>query len=233
MKTSWLLVPLFAASLASAATNLVEPLSNGLQLSMTGPEIKNKFGAPAGSFDARTLNYPGWTVQVGGRREEIWHLTLKKDVKLACGIGPGSSRADVQRAFGAADRATSGQYKLAFSYDGDVVREIKIDPAGSGFVPAGTEATAPATKKRAGIAGTWHGSGGTMGLLELKPNGTYTSPNGGKGRWKATSDGVRFTGALKAWNGGEAKFTSENKDTLEFHWQDEKGNKHYFAFSKD
>lgn len=211
MKTSWLLVPLLLAFRASAATNLVDPLSNGLQLSMTGPQIKEKFGAPP---------YAGWSVETSGRREEIKRVTLSKDVRLASGIGPGSSRADVQRAFGAADRAEVGAYSLTFSYAGDRVSEVRIESAGR------------RAKKRAGTAGTWRGTGGTVGLLELKPDGTYTSPDGGKGRWKTAPDGVVFTGALKAWNGGRAKFTDEKHETLEFSWQDEKGRKRYFAFSK-
>lgn len=160
---------LIFAGVVFAAVNHVEPLSNGLSLGMTGPQIRQQFGEPAHrSWDARSLSYPGFTVQVGGGRQEIWHLTLKKGVSLSCGIGVGSARDDVEKVFGASEAPVEGQYKLLFTYKGDRVSGIRIDPA-SGSFAASAE---PASALPASFVGTWHGVGSTIGQLELKPDGT-------------------------------------------------------------
>ncbi|MDD5302838.1 MAG: hypothetical protein PHS14_06970 [Elusimicrobia bacterium] len=228
------LLCLLAAPAAGGGKNPVEPLSNGLALTMTGPEIKKKFGAPTEkTFDARTFGYPGFSVNTGGRRQEIWHLTLKKGVKLSSGIGAGSSRSDVEKVFGSADEATAGPYKLTFTYAGDAVSKIKIDPANGSFAEAqgAPPAAAAAPASGDGLVGTWDGVGSTLGRIDLAADGTYSSPNGGKGTWKATRDGAVFTGPLAAWNGGRARLSHLSRETLEFQWTGKNG-KQYFAFGK-
>lgn len=225
---------LLLACAAWAASNDVEPLSNGLSVSMTGPQIKKKFGEPAHrSWDARSLDYPGFTVQVGGSSQEIWHLTLKKGVLLSCGVGVGSSRAEVEKVFGAADEAAQGRYKLFFSYAGDKVSKIRIDPADESSAPSRKPSQAQAPAPPGSYAGAWHGAGSTIGKLELKADGTYTSPNGGEGTWQPTEDGVLFTGPLAAWNGGRAKRRMASRELLEFHWTKPDGTKYYFVFARD
>lgn len=230
----WALPLLLAAVAVRAESNLVEPLSNGLSLSMTGPEIQKKFGPPTEKgFDARTFGYPGFSVNVGGRDLGIWHLTLKKGVTLACGVGVGSSRADVVRAFGSADGATSGPYKLAFSYSGDKVAKIRVDPASGSFSPA--PAANPAAKAPAGadpLVGNWRGLAHTIATIELKADGTYSGANGGHGTWKREGGEVVFTGPLAAWNGGRARLSHLSRETLEFEWRDARGAKNYFALGK-
>lgn len=223
------------APAAFAEKNPVEPLSNGLSLAMTGPEIKKAFGAPTErTYDARTFGYAGFSVNTGGRRQEIWHLTLKKGVRLSSGIGVGSSRADVEKVFGAADEATAGRYKLTFAYAGDAVSRIRIDPANGSFAAEGAAeapAAAAAAPSGSGLVGTWHGVGSTIGRIDLAADGTYSSPNGGKGTWRATPEGAVFTGPLAAWNGGRARLSHLSRETLEFQWTGKNG-KQYFAFGK-
>lgn len=220
-------------SSARAGSNPVQPLSNGLALSMTGPEIKKKFGDPTyKTFDARTFGYDSFTVNVGGRRQEIWHLTLKKGVTMSSGIGVGSSRAEVERVFGAAQEAIAGQYALKFTYAGDKVSAVKIDPADDSFKPeaaAAEKGALPAPE--GGILGGWHGAGSTIGRLELKADGTYSSPNGGHGTWSREGDEIVFTGPLAAWNGGRGKLS--RPDLIEFKWKSRELGKQYFVFSKD
>ena len=235
-----LIASLLAAVLAlpaAAAKNLVELLSNGLSLTMTGPQIKKKFGEPTErTFDARTFGYPGFTVNVGGRDQEIWHLTLKRGVTLACGVGVGSSRSEVERAFGSAEQAVTGPYKVFFSYSGGAVSKIRVDPSGGSFAAAAdrtaqTPELEPPAARGPGLVGRWHGLAHTIATLELHADGTYSSANGGRGTWKAVPGGAVFTGPLKAWNGGHG--TLRGADVLEFEWKDAKGYKYYFALGQD
>lgn len=115
---------------AARAGNLVEPLSNGLLLSWDVKQIREQFGAGQSSWDARTITFNGFRVAVGGREDKIWHLHLTAPgACLNSGIAYGSTRAEVQRVFGASYGTTYGQYKLTFSYDGDRLVDIGIDPA--------------------------------------------------------------------------------------------------------
>jgi hypothetical protein len=131
-------------SIIANAQNLVEPLSNGLKLSMTKQDIVGKFGSPTDvTWDDRSFGYDNFFVMVGGQKEEIWHLTLKKNIRFNCGVGIGSSKADVQKYFGSsADELTYDQYKIYFYYSGNVINKIKIDPANSSFVPVAVKNTA-------------------------------------------------------------------------------------------
>jgi hypothetical protein len=100
---------------------------------------------------------------------------------------------------------------------------------------ANTGAERPAERRpsepsrNAGVVGTWHGVGGTMGKIELLPNGTYTSNGEVAGRYEVRGNEVVFTGNLAAWNGGRA--TLKN-DVMEFYWKNPSGATNYFAFGK-
>lgn len=82
----------------------------------------------------------------------------------------------------------------------------------------------------AGVVGTWQGVGGTMGKIELHPDGTYTSNRAPAGRYQVSGNQVTFTGNLAAWNGGHA--TLKRPDLMEFYWKSPSGGINYFAFAK-
>ena len=245
MNTRWNLQHLAFATLlcgaaigvAGAQKNPVEPLSNGLPLSWTKRQIVDRFGEPTKpSWDSRTFGYDGFGVMVGGAREEIWRLTIDgPGVRLASGIGVGSSAADVARVFGSRSSATVDQYALEFSYDGDRVSKIKIDPANGSFTPVTASKTAKVTRgavggtatgaAKASLAGKWFGQN-VAAQITIDPNGTYSSPNGGRGRWRLEGADVVFTGPLAAWNHGRASFKNGN---LEFSWKTPEGASQYFV----
>jgi hypothetical protein len=207
----------------------------GLMLSWTKAQIVQKFGEPTKvTWDARTFGYAGFGVMVGGRREEIWHFTINgPEVRLASGIGVGSSAADVVRVFGQRSSVTVDQYALTFKYDGDRVTTIKIDPANGSFtaLPSGETGKAGNAGKIAqpvksnSLVGTWYGAN-FVGQIEVNANGMYTSQNSGSGRWRMDGNDVVFTGSLVAWNNGRATL---NKGNLEFYWTTPAGAKQYFA----
>lgn len=218
-------------SAPDATGNHVEPLSNGLRLSWTSREIKKTFGAGVPSWDSRTITYPSFRVAVGGAEEKIWHLHLTgSDVSLNSGIRPGSTRAEVQRAFGNADKTTYDQYELTFQYDGDKLIDIGIRPAAGEFTPFAERTPAASEAKTAktpaaSILGTWWGVQ-SMTQIDIKADGTYASPNGGKGTWRMTGDEIVFTGALAGWNNGRAKLTKGG--WIEFLWKDQSGAAYLF-----
>lgn len=74
--------------------------------------------------------------------------------------------------------------------------------------------------------GTWYGAN-VLAQITIHPDGTYTSPNGGHGTWQASGRTIHFTGALAAWNGGNA--TLSDKNAIEFKWQTPQLGKQYFA----
>jgi hypothetical protein len=219
---------------ASKAGNLVEPLSNGMLLTMTKGDILQRFGEPTErGWDARTFGYDDFGVSVGGSREEIWHFTIKRDICLNSGVTIGSSRAEVAKAFGRADRVDYKQYRLEFSYADERVSQIKIDPVESfkpypqfieGATPAKGSTTNPTPTPRS-ILGTWYGSN-VAAQIEIRSNGTYTSPNGGGGKWTMKGNEIRFTGSLEGWNNGQAKLVDGN---IEFYWKNASGQTNYFV----
>lgn len=219
------------AAQPAATGNRVEPLSNGLRLSWTAREMKKAFGPGEPSWDSRTITYPGFRVAVGGRDENIWHLHITQgDISLSSGIRPGSTKAEVQRVFGSAEAAKHDQYELTFAYDGDKLIDIGIRPAAGAFAPL-AERTSPrpgATSAKAAansILGQWWGVQ-SMTQVDIQADGTYTSPNGGKGTWRLHGDDLVFTGALAGWNGGRAKLTKGG--WIEFLWQDQAGAAYLF-----
>lgn len=207
--------------------NLVEPLSNGLQLAWSAAEIKKAFGAGTPSWDSRTITYSSFRVAVGGGDEKIWHLHLTgRDVALNSGIRPGSRRADVERVFGKSDAVKYEQYSLTFVYDGDTLVDIGIDPANGEFAAYQKVSTKPKeVNAAASILGKWWGVQ-SMTQIDIKPDGTYTSPNGAKGAWAMTGEDIIFTGPLSGWNGGRAKLTQGG--WIEFLWKDKSGAAYLF-----
>lgn len=219
---------------AASASNLVEPLSNGLRLAMTQNEIVAKFGEPTGhTFDARTFGYASFDVMCGGAQAKIWHLTLKQGVKLSSGLGAGSTRAEVERVFGPAPAITTGQYKLSFRYAGDRVTQIKIDPVNREFVDETPKSAAGALPQKpvapAALTGTWYGAGDTRGTIELHDDGTYSWSGKPAGRYSVAGETITFTGSLAAWNKGIAKLNAR-RDNFEFYWVNDSGGKQWFVF---
>ncbi len=237
--------------------NLVEPLSNGLRLSWARDDVRERFGPGQTSWDARTATYAGFRVATGGADEKIWHLhIIGAGVCLNSGIAYGSSMSDVQRVFGRAYGATYGQYKLTFSYDGDRLVDIGIDPAAREFTPfratpapptprptpapgpdpapAPSPVPTPAPRPRPTPAPTPAAAAilgkwwgvQSMTQIDVNADGTYTSPNGGHGTWRMNGNDIVFTGALAGWNGGHAQLTKGG--WIEFNWKDASGAAYLF-----
>jgi hypothetical protein len=206
--------------------NLVEPLSNGLQLSMTMAQIQEKFGKPTETaWDPGTFGYKDFLVLCGGSKGIIWRVQLRGDVKLSSGIGPGSSRADVKRVLGSEFRAVSGQYQLTINYDAaGRASEVIIEPANGPFAAMDAPPAAGIPNLPA-LIGNWNASDHA---LDLFPDGTYKYGLLASGRWHVEKDEVVFDGALAAWNSGHG----HAKDgRLEFVWTDATG-PHTYAFIK-
>src|SRR6266849_4719836 len=153
------------ALLALSAANLVEPLSNGIRLSMTREEIIAKFGPPSEpTWDPRVFGYPQFVVEVGGVNQTIWRLVLKEGVSLSCGVRIGSSRQEVIRAFGAGDQVVHQKIRLRFAYRQNQLTRIEIEPAVGEFARSSNDSgKAP---REAGLdrssgssfLGTWYGA---------------------------------------------------------------------------
>jgi hypothetical protein len=225
---------------SDANRNPVEPLSNGLRLAMTQGEIIAQFGEPTThTFDARTFGYADFDVSCGGAQSKLWHLTLKHGVKLSSGIGVGSTRGDVQRVFGNASPATVGQYRLTFSYAGDRVVRIKIDPVNREFSDwaaapspspdASQDQASRGAPPPASLLGIWYGAGDAKGTIELRPDGTYAWSGKPAGNYQVSGDNIVFTGSLAAWDQGRAKLNAR-RDAFEFYWTTPAGAKLWFAF---
>jgi hypothetical protein len=220
------------ALLAFSATNLVEPLSNGLRLSMTQEEIVAKFGPPSErTWDPRVFGYPQFVVEVGGVNQTIWRVVLKESVSLRCGVRIGSSRQQVIRAFGGADQVVHQNIRLRFAYRQNQLIRIEIEPAAGEFARSPNDSRkAPREVGPSGSSflGTWYGANVKI-QITLQSDGTYVS-NVGSGRYAQEGAKVTFTGPLRQWNRGRARVAN---GALEFHWKDPDGSVHLVAFSKD
>lgn len=134
---SWLAFMAFflCQTMPASGGNPVEPLSNGLRLTMTRTDIIGRFGQPKPNWDRGILSYGSFNVITGGSNYEIWHFTITgTGVTLSSGIGVGSSRGDVAAVFGNPSGGEYGLYKLVFTYSGNNVTAIKIDPAKGSFI---------------------------------------------------------------------------------------------------
>lgn len=136
-----------AGAAGTAAGNLVEPLSNGLVLTMTADQVIGRFGRPI--TDTRSVGggfgYGEFGLTYNARGTELWHLVINgPDVRLSSGITVGSARGDVARVFGEADHVVYDQYDLEFQYGaGDRVSRIRINPAHGSFGNAGVAPAPP------------------------------------------------------------------------------------------
>jgi hypothetical protein len=210
---------------ARADQNPVEPLSNGLKLTMTRADIQEKFGPPPETtYDPQSFGYKEFFVQCGGSRNSIWLVQLKNPVKLSSGIGVGSSKADVQRVFQSDAFAVSGQYALTLLYDTTGhVSELRIAPANGEFV-AMDAPPPPSIPTLPAVVGKWFGLGSS---IELFPDGTYKYALLARGTWHIESDGVAFDGPVAAWGKAHGK-----NGQLEFVWSDDQG-PHVFTFRRE
>ncbi|HEY9899797.1 MAG TPA: hypothetical protein V6D00_11495 [Pantanalinema sp.] len=224
---------LLSTQLNSPQGNLVEPLSNGLLLSMTKSDIIERFGPPTYvTWDDGTFGYRDFTVICGGKNKSIWHLTLKENIKLNSGIGIGSGMNEVMKTFNHKYDFIYDQYHLIFSYAGDQVSGIKIDPVNDGFAPYSGKgsAAAQATVGRSAFVGLWYGTASTVGTIDIRPDGTYVYNGNGNGTYAVNGNIITFTGPLSAWDGGRATLDGGN---LVFYWRNKNGSKNWFTFAKE
>lgn len=219
-----------------AAGNPVEPISNGLLLTMTRTDILNKFGEAEPNFDQCNLRYPGFQVICGGAHQSVWHFIISgPGVTLNSGIGVGSSKQEVAEVFGGPYGGVIGQYKVAFSYDGDRVYDIHVDPANGDFQPYSQGGSAGGNSSPAapagGIAGLYWcvAPSWSKGTINLLADGSYQMNGNAAGRYTVSRGEVHFDGQLRSWNNGVGRL--EN-GTLIFEWTTAAGARQYFAYSK-
>ena len=216
-----------AAGIPAVTTNRVEPLSNGLRLSMKKAEVLKQFEGLTEGFggfvDGRQWNF--WYTPGSG---DIERCTLKRDIRLACGIGVGDTLAAVREVFpggatsGGNYRVVHGQYELLFEAYEEAVSRIRISPTGRRFIDTSLPATPkPADVAIASVAGTWHMTQGGAGMVVLQADGTYTTGIGGKGTFRSEGNDLVFKGALEAWNGGRGTLSRES--VIEFSWKNPEG----------
>jgi hypothetical protein len=216
-----------ASPIQPARTNLVEPLSNGLRLSMKKEEVLKRFEGLTEGFGG-LVESRHWTLWYTPGSGDIERCTLKREVRLACGIGVGDSIAKVRATFpggatsGGNYQVVSGQYDLLFEAYQEQVTRIRISPVGRRFVD---ESAPPPSKPKdvpiRSLVGSWYVTRGGGGTVVLKADGTYTTGVGGKGTYRADGNEVLFEGALEAWNGGRGTLSPEG--VLEFYWKNREG----------
>src|ERR1035437_8872704 len=89
-----LMTSFISVKIAYAQGNAVEPISNGISLTMKRNEILQKFGDAKPNWDRGSLEYPGFFVVCG--EDSIWYLIITgANINLNSGIGIGSTRAKV------------------------------------------------------------------------------------------------------------------------------------------
>jgi hypothetical protein len=220
--------------------NPVEPLSNGLLLTMERNEVRQKFGdAPRrGGFPSCDMAYDGFRVDTCYGAHISRAYISGRGVTLNSGIGVGSSKADVARTFGNPYGLTVGQYKLDFSYQGERVSSIKIEPADGDFKPYAASSGSASPRKggnasagggKSDVVGTWYGTATTVGTIVIRADGTYDYNGSAGGRWKTSGNTIVFDGSLAAWGGGRATLKGGN---LEFSWKSPEGWNQWFSFAR-
>ena len=235
LKTALAILAIFCAiPPAKPRRNLVEPLSNGLQLSMTREEILAKFGTPTEpTWEPHTFGYQTFLVEVGGVDQTIWRLVLKEGVALSSGIRVGSTRNEVVRVFGKQERLTYLQYRLFFGFSGDRLMRIEIEPSSGEFTPSPKplkhNSASTGREGTADLVGSWHGSNVKVEIT-LRADGTYAWKGEGGGQYSVDGDRITFTGPLSRWNRGRGRRVGRN---LEFHWKEADGTIRYIALSND
>jgi len=235
LTTSLAILAIFCATPpAKPGRNLVEPLSNGLRLSMTREEILAKFGTPTEpTWDPHTFGYPTFSVEIGGVDQTIWRLVLKQGVALSSGIQVGSMRNEVVRAFGKQERLIHLQYRLFFGFSGDRLMRIEIEPSSGEFTPSPKalkhDSASTGREGTADLVGSWHGSNVNVEIT-LRADGTYVWKGEGGGQYRVDGDRITFTGPLNRWNRGRGRRAGRN---IEFHWKEADGTTRYIALSND
>ncbi len=102
---------------------------------------------------------------------------------------------------------------------------IASGPAQAAVPPA---AASPIQAMRA-LVGTWRGTNGVAGTLDMRADGTYVYNGLSRGHYKFYGSELVFDGALAAWNGGHA--TVEG-DYLDFYWTSVDGAHQWYSFAK-
>jgi hypothetical protein len=131
------------------ARNLVEPIAYGPKLSMTKDEVLATFGPDPRAWGTGNFQtFDGFGLHFFNGVIDDFYITdttlshesstQPNPVRLACGIGLGSTKSEVQAIFGNAYVAYSGQYALGFTYGSNgLIAKIDISPypRGSHFRP--------------------------------------------------------------------------------------------------
>ncbi len=128
---------------SAAVGNMVEPLSNGLKLTMTPDQVVKALGKP--STDDRSgggyLGYRNFDIVLDPSGDGIWSLMIRGGVRLNCGIGIGNTKKEVTEKFkggfwfGEEYDVNYLQYNLAFIFANGKLSDIRISPVVGHFSP--------------------------------------------------------------------------------------------------
>jgi len=102
---------------------------------------------------------------------------------------------------------------------------IASEPTKAAVRPA---AASPIQAMRA-LVGTWRGTNGVAGTLDMRADGTYVYNGLSRGHYKFYGSELVFDGALAAWNGGHATVKG---DYLDFYWTSLDGAHQWYSFAK-
>jgi hypothetical protein len=79
------------------------------------------------------------------------------------------------------------------------------------------------------LIGTWRGTNGVAGNLDMRADGSYVYNGLSRGHYKFYGGELVFDGALAAWNGGHATVRG---DYLDFYWTSLDGAHQWYSFAK-
>ena len=130
---------------------------------------------------------------------------------------------------GAGASVASGRFVVTTGQSAQAGAAQSTAKAAPGKGPKPAEGGSGSTPAAADLVGTWYGTATTVGQIEMKADGTYVFGGRPGGRYQAAPGGVRFTGALEAWNGGNATLKGGN---LEFTWKNAEGAHQWFSFAR-
>ena len=112
-------------------------------------------------------------------------------------------------------------------------RPIAARPASPAPVAAAPAAVLPTNASQIAamqaLVGTWRGTDGVAGILNLRADGTYVYNDRASGHYKFYGGEIVFDGALAAWNGGRATLRG---DYLDFYWTSLDGAPQWYSFDK-
>jgi hypothetical protein len=75
------------------------------------------------------------------------------------------------------------------------------------------------------LVGSWMSKGTSR--IRIEPDGTYTSPSGGRGEVRVNGRHIIFTGPLAPWNNGRAFWAQH---AIQFYWKSDRLGIQSFAF---